>query len=136
MPATASPATRIGFIRPFTARMINPVTRLFAGWLPGFAMLTHVGRTSGRVYRTPINIFRSGDHYLFALTYGSNVDWVKNVHAAGGCVMRSRGRDIQLREPEVIVDPELRLMPWPLAPLLGRLNRVTEVLRMRAVPDR
>jgi hypothetical protein len=48
--------------------------------------------------------------------------------------MRSLGRDIQLHEPEVIVDPELRLMPWPLAPLLGRLNRVTEVLRMRAMP--
>jgi deazaflavin-dependent oxidoreductase (nitroreductase family) len=116
--------------------VINPVTRLFAGWLPGFAILTHVGRTSGRVYRTPINVFRGGDYYLFALTYGSNVDWVKNVLAAGGCQMRSRGRDIRLAEPEVIVDPELRLMPWPLAPLLGRLNRVTEVLRMRVVPQR
>jgi deazaflavin-dependent oxidoreductase (nitroreductase family) len=134
--ATTLPATRIRFIRPFTARVINPVTRLFAGWLPGFAILTHVGRTSGRVYHTPINVFRSGDHYLFALTYGSNVDWVRNVLAAGGCQMRSRGRGIRLGEPEVIVDPELRLMPWPLAPLLGRLNRVTEVLRMRAVPQR
>jgi hypothetical protein len=39
-----------------------------AGWLPGFAILTHVGRRSGRVYRTPINVFRRGDQYLFALT--------------------------------------------------------------------
>jgi deazaflavin-dependent oxidoreductase (nitroreductase family) len=132
MPAAAVATTRIRFIRPFTARVINPVTRLFAGWLPGFAILTHVGRTSGRTYRTPINVFRRGDRYLFALTYGSNVDWVKNVLAAGGCQMRTRGRDIRLVEPELIVDRELRQMPWPLGPLLGRLNRVTELLQMRA----
>jgi hypothetical protein len=32
---------------------------------------------------------------------------VKNLLAAGGCLMRSLGRDIQLREPDVIVDAEL-----------------------------
>ncbi|MCA1647217.1 MAG: hypothetical protein LC797_17750 [Chloroflexi bacterium] len=52
--------------------------------------------------------------------------------AAGGCDMRSRGRDITLVEPELIVDPALREVPWPLSALLGRLNRVTEILRMRA----
>jgi deazaflavin-dependent oxidoreductase (nitroreductase family) len=133
MTTAAHPATRIRLIRPFTARVVNPVTRLFAGWLPGFAILSHVGRTSGRTYRTPINVFRRGDHYLFALTYGSNVDWVKNVLAAGGCTMRTRGRSLRLVEPEVIVDHELRQLGWPLGALLGRLNRVTELLRMRAV---
>jgi deazaflavin-dependent oxidoreductase (nitroreductase family) len=132
MAASTLPVTRIRFIRPFTARVINPVTRRFAGWLPGFAILAHVGRTSGRLYRTPINVFRRGNYYLFALTYGSNVDWVKNIQAAGGCEMRTRGRDVKLVEPEIIVDPELRLMPWPLAVFLGRVNRVTEILRMRA----
>ena len=51
-------------------RFVNPVTRLFAGWLPWFAILTHVGRRSGRSYQIPINAFRRGDHYVFALTYG------------------------------------------------------------------
>jgi deazaflavin-dependent oxidoreductase (nitroreductase family) len=133
MTAAAVPVTRIRFIRPFTAHVINPLTRLFAGWLPGFAILTHVGRRSGRTYRTPINVFKRGEHYLFALTYGSDVDWVKNVLAAGGCEMRTRGRVIKLVEPELIVDPQLREMPWPLGALLGRLNRVTEIMRMRAV---
>jgi deazaflavin-dependent oxidoreductase (nitroreductase family) len=130
--AAAAPAPRMRFLRPFAARVINPVTRPFAGWLPGFAVLSHVGRRSGRTYRTPINVFRLGDHYLFALTYGSDVDWVKNVLAAGGCEMRTRGRDVRLVEPELIVDPELRLLPWPLGALLGRLDRVTEIVRMRA----
>ena len=124
-------ATRIRFLRPFTTRVINPVTRLFAGWLPGFAILTHVGRRSGRTYHTPINVFRRGDHYLFALTYGSDVDWVKNIVTAGGCEMRVRGRDVRLVEPALFVDPDLRLMPRALR-VLGRLNRVSEFLRMRA----
>ena len=98
--------------------------------MPGFAILTHVGRTSGKTYRTPINVFRRGDHYVFALTYGSDVHWVKNIIAAGGCWMRARGRDIRLVEPELISDPQLRGMPLPLR-IVGKLNRVTEFLRMR-----
>lgn len=128
----AAPVPRTRFLLPFTHNVINRITRPFAGWLPGFAILTHVGRTSGRTYRTPINVFRRGDHYLFALTYGSDVQWLKNIMAAGGCDMRTRGRDVHLVEPEVIVDPDLREMPLPLR-IVGRLNRVTEFLRMRAV---
>ena len=37
----------------------NRITSLFAGWLPGFGILTHVGRKSGKVYRTPVNVFRA-----------------------------------------------------------------------------
>ena len=119
------------WIRPFTTKVFNPFARRFAGWMPGFAILTNVGRKSGKTYRTPINVFRRGDHYLFALTYGSNVQWLKNIFAAGSVEMRTRGRDIHLVEPELIVDPDLKLMPRFLR-LPGKLNRVTEILRMRA----
>ena len=125
------PPTRIRFMLPFTVKVINPITRRFAGSLPGFAILTHVGRRSGRTYHTPINVFRRGDHYLFALTYGSDVQWLKNIFAAGSVEMRTRGWDIRLVEPELIIDPELRLMPLPLR-IAGKLNRVSEFLRMRA----
>jgi deazaflavin-dependent oxidoreductase (nitroreductase family) len=126
------PTTRIRFLRPFTTRVFNRLSIHFAGWLPSFAILTHVGRKSGTTYRTPINVFRRGDHYVFALTYGSDVQWLKNILAASECEMRTRGRDVHLVEPELIVDPELRLMPWPVR-IIGRFNRVTEFLRMRAV---
>jgi deazaflavin-dependent oxidoreductase (nitroreductase family) len=129
---TPLPPTRIRFMLPFTVKVINPITRRFVGVVPGFAMLTHVGRKSGRTYHTPINVFRRGDHYVFALTYGSDVQWLKNIFAAGSVEMRTRGRDIRLVEPELIIDPELRLMPLPLR-IAGKLNRVTEFLRMRAV---
>ncbi|MFZ0859138.1 MAG: hypothetical protein WCA27_18330 [Candidatus Sulfotelmatobacter sp.] len=51
----------------------NRITGLFAGWLPGFGILTHVGRKSGKVYRTPVNVFRASNGFIIALTYGSFV---------------------------------------------------------------
>ena len=124
------PRTRLAFVRPFAVYVINPIARLFAGWVPGFGILKYLGRKSGRRYRTPVNVFKRGDHFVFALTYGSRVDWVKNVLAAGGCEMRHCGRDIRLFRPEVFVDPKQRLMP-AIVRMVLRLNKTTEFLRMR-----
>jgi deazaflavin-dependent oxidoreductase (nitroreductase family) len=128
-------ATRMRFIRPFTTHVFNPIARRFAGWLPGFGILEYRGRTSGRTYRTPINVFRRGDFYVFALTYGADVQWVKNVVAAGGCTLRTRGREVRLVEPEVFVDPSRRLMPRVVRIVL-RLDRATEFLRMRIAQEK
>ena len=122
--------TRLQFLRPFTIRFINPVTRLVAGWLPGFGILRYRGRTSGREYRTPMNVFRGGDHYVFALTYGADAQWVRNVLASGTLDLRTRGRDVRLVEPELVHDPDRRAMPFPVRQFLGLLH-VTEFLRMR-----
>jgi len=46
----------------------EPDTSLFAGWLPGFGILTHVRRKSGKVYLTPINVFRASNGFIIALT--------------------------------------------------------------------
>jgi len=119
-------------LRSVTATVLNPLTRLIGGRLPYFGIITHVGRRSGRTYRTPLNIFRQGDHYYVALTYGSDVDWVKNVLAAGRCQLRTRGRDVVLVEPEVIIDRELRFLPL-LGRVIERWNGVTQVVRMRAL---
>jgi deazaflavin-dependent oxidoreductase (nitroreductase family) len=67
----------------FNRRFTNKLTLKVAGYLPGFAIVSHVGRKSGRTYRTPVNAFRTDDGYIIALTYGSESDWVKNVLAAG-----------------------------------------------------
>src|SRR6266550_3176032 len=118
-------------LRRVVTRFVNPVTRQFAGRLPGFGILTHVGRTTGRTYRTPINVFRRGDHYVFVLTYGSDAQWVKNVLAQRECWVRVRGHDVKLFDPELIVDPARRLAPAPVR-FVGRLAHVTEFLRMRS----
>jgi hypothetical protein len=77
-----------------------------------------------------MNVFRTGDEFVFALTYGADVQWVKNILAAGECGLRTRGRTLRLVEPVLFVDPERRRMPFPVRQLLG-LMRVSEFLRMR-----
>jgi deazaflavin-dependent oxidoreductase (nitroreductase family) len=92
----------------------NRITGLFAGWLPGFGIVTHVGRKSGRVYRTPVNVFRASKGFIIALTYSSESEWVKNVLAAGGCELQTRGKKHQLSAPKVVHDPTRRLFPIPV----------------------
>jgi deazaflavin-dependent oxidoreductase (nitroreductase family) len=131
--AGPAPIPRTRFIQPFTTHILNRFTRLFVHRLPGFAIISHRGRKSGRIHRTPMNVFRDGDDYLFALTYSSNVQWVKNVLAAGEADLRIGDRTIHLTAPQVFVDPRRRLMPLPVRLMLGVMN-VTEFLRMRPAP--
>lgn len=128
--AGAAPTPRMRFMRPFTTHVFNPFTRRFVHRLPGFAIISYRGRRSGKTYRTPMNVFRDGDAYVFALTYGSDVQWVKNVLAAGTAELQVGGRTIRLCDPELFVDPKRRLMPLPVRVVLGLL-RVSEFLRMR-----
>jgi deazaflavin-dependent oxidoreductase (nitroreductase family) len=120
----------MSFLRPYTTKLFNPISRRFAGHLPFFGILVYAGRKSGQTYRTPINVFRHESDYIFALTYGADVQWVKNVVAGGGCQLVTMGRSVQLTEPRLTVDPKARLMPLPVR-LFLRLMRVTEFLSMR-----
>jgi deazaflavin-dependent oxidoreductase (nitroreductase family) len=127
-----SPAerSRLWRFRRVATRYLNPFIRPFAGWIPGFGILAHRGRRTGRSYRIPINVFRRGDDFVFFLTYGADVEWVKNVFAAGTCTLRTRGRNVTLVGPELITDPERRLAPLP-ARAVGRLIGASQFVRMR-----
>lgn len=107
---------------------------LVAGWAPGFAIVQHVGRETGRDYETPINVFHQGDVFVFALTYGGG-SWVENVLAAGGCSIRTRGRTVRLTEPERYTDPARKDVPAPVRWILGMLD-VNEFLSLRAAGGR
>jgi deazaflavin-dependent oxidoreductase (nitroreductase family) len=124
--------TRAWRFRHIATRYVDPVLRPLATWLPFFGVITHRGRTSGRIYRTPVNVFRRGDTYLFFLTYGSEAHWVKNVLAAGSCSIESGGKVIHLVEPQLITDPKLRPAPAPVRFIEGRIAGATQYLRMRA----
>lgn len=117
------------FNRHVTNRVVGPM----AAQLPGFAVVTHVGRRSGRVYRTPVNLFRDGERYVVALTYGADSQWVSNVLAAGAVDVETRGRRVHLVAPEVVRDAERSLVPAPVRPLL-RLAGVSEFMVLRAAP--
>src|SRR2546425_72582 len=96
----------------------NRITSRFAGWLPGFGILTHVGRKSGKVYRTPVNVFRAPNGFIIALTYSSQSEWVKNVLGAGGCELKTHGKKYQLSAPIVVRDPTRRRFPIPVRVVL------------------
>ena len=115
----------------FNRVVTNPLLRHVAGRLPGFGIVTHVGRRSGRTYRSPVNLFRHDDRYVIALTYGIGSQWVRNVLGAGACDVETRGRSIRLVEPEIAHDPQRRLVPAPVRPIL-RLVRVSDFMLLRA----
>jgi deazaflavin-dependent oxidoreductase (nitroreductase family) len=109
---------------------LNRATTHIAPWLPGFGVVVHRGRRSGRRYQTPVNVFRTRDGYLFALTYGADTDWVKNVLAAGGCELRTRGRTVQLTSPRLYRDQSRRGIR-PVERQILRLLGVADFLTLK-----
>lgn len=107
----------------------NRVTAPFAGRLPGFAVVHHEGRRSGRAYETPVNMFARGDGYLAPLTYGPGRDWVKNVIAAGGCALEIRGRIVRVGDPRIVHNPGRTDMPAGVRQILGLIG-VTDFLHL------
>src|SRR5947199_3988378 len=103
----------------FNLAVTNRISSRFAPRLPGFGIVTHVGRKSGRVYRTPVNVFRAPNGFLIALTYGRESEWVRNVLAAGGCELETRGVRCQLSAPTIMHDPTRRRFPFPVGVIFG-----------------
>lgn len=94
----------------FNKRVTNRVQRIWAPYLPPFAMIVHKGRKSGREYRNPVIAHRSHDHKLgVVLYYGAHADWVRNVLAAGEAEVIRLGRTHRLTGPTVVeaADPAL-----------------------------
>jgi deazaflavin-dependent oxidoreductase (nitroreductase family) len=97
----------------FNRAVTNPVAQRVAGRLPGFALVIHEGRTSGRTYRTPVNVFRRPSGWEFALTYGQG-DWVRNVVKAGGGRLVTHGRTHRFTNPILVERASHRRMPLPV----------------------
>ncbi len=120
------------FNRVATNRIIGRV----AGFLPGFAVVVHRGRRSGKEYRTPVNAFRTSDGYRIALTYGPDSDWTRNVRAARGCTLIVRGRHIALRDPQLFTDPANHWAPSPVRLILSRVGVRQSLVLFERRPDR
>jgi deazaflavin-dependent oxidoreductase (nitroreductase family) len=102
------------WVAAFNLAVTNRITSRFAARLPGFGILTHTGRKSGRVYRTPVNVFRIPEGFLVALTYGRESEWARNVIAAGACQLETRGVQYRLSAPTIVHDPTRRRFPIPV----------------------
>jgi deazaflavin-dependent oxidoreductase (nitroreductase family) len=115
----------------FNLVVTNRVLGPFAQRLPGFAVVHHVGRRSGRQFASPVNLFRHGDDYVIALTYGADSQWVRNVLAAGAFEVETRGKMVRLVNPVIVHDRAL--VPAGVRQILGALN-VDEFLRSQRQP--
>src|SRR5271157_1798046 len=90
-------------MRSFNKHILNRLTRTFASFSRGpFAVIRHVGRRSGKPYETPIMVEPMGDSIVIALTYGPEVDWYRNILAAGHGTLLWHGRIYAIEKPESI----------------------------------
>ncbi len=111
---------------------LNRVVRRIAPWMPGLGVVVHRGRRSGSAYRTPVEVFQARDGFIIALTYGADTDWLRNVQAAGGGELRTRGLVFQVSEPRVYHDEERTGIRPPERQLL-RLLGVADFVHLKAV---
>jgi deazaflavin-dependent oxidoreductase (nitroreductase family) len=87
------------------ARFNRVVTNRIQGqwaWLtPPWAVVCHRGRRTGRRYRTPVVAFKRGRKLAVVVLYGEQSDWVQNVLAGGGQVVRG-GATFKLVQPRLV----------------------------------
>ena len=90
------------FMRNVNRVATNPILRTVAWLVPPLAVVHHVGRKSGRAYRTPVVAFHGDAGVVIPMTYGRDVDWARNIVRARGCELERGGRRIVLRDPRIV----------------------------------
>jgi deazaflavin-dependent oxidoreductase (nitroreductase family) len=90
----------------FNRHVTNPIQRIWAGYAPTFAILEHVGRKSGRPFRTPLTVFSTDEGVAILLSYGPDRDWLKNITAAGGGRLKRYGSTFAVANPRVMTKAE------------------------------
>lgn len=116
----------------FNRHVTNPIQRMWAGRAPTFGILEHVGRKSGKAYRTPLSVFSTDDGVAIMLTYGPDRDWLKNILAAGDARMQRHGKTISLTDPQVVTKAEAaRSVKGRARPVFARLPFEQAVLLRR-----
>ena len=95
--------TVLDWVRVFNKRLLNPLMMRLAGRKYWYAsVIEHTGRRSGKRYATPVVTHRVPDGFVIPLPYGVNVDWLRNVLAAGHATVRAHGQTYRVVQPEII----------------------------------
>ncbi len=113
----------------FNRVVTNRISGPLASHLPGFAVIVHTGRVSGKVHRTPVNCWVDDHSAIVALTYGSDTDWLKNLQAARGGAVEHRGTTHQVGRPLLIGPEGVSRMPAMVRPILNVID-VTEFVEL------
>lgn len=110
----------------FNRVVTNRITRPFAARLGGFAVVRHQGRRSGKEYETPLNAWRHDDWIVVALTYGDDVDWLKNTQAAETSGVLMGGEVINVGPPVDISTEDGMALVSPVARIVLPLIKVDQ----------
>ncbi|SDJ12866.1 deazaflavin-dependent oxidoreductase, nitroreductase family [Lentzea albidocapillata subsp. violacea] len=113
-------------------RLFNPRAVKSGKW----AVLTHVGRSSGMPYRTPMEAHPVEGGYLVVLVYGSRSDWVRNVLAAGRAKLTINGEEVEVTAPRVVSEAEAFEALAVDVKRPPKALRITEFLRMDTALER
>lgn len=93
---------------------VNPVTTRVARSSHGpFSLVRHIGRQSGRTYETPVILVKVPAGFVAELTFGENVNWYRNIVAAGGCVVIHHRKEYRVNAIEPC-DPVAGRAAYPL----------------------
>lgn len=120
------------FVRQFNKYFFNKITLKFAGRRGSpFSIVIHRGRKTGKSYSTPVVTIRTEDRFYIPLSYGENVDWLKNVLHAGECIILSRGDSVIMNKPRVVNASNAIIMLPQFQRKLFRFFRVEKFLEIR-----
>jgi len=110
-------------MRRLNRAVTNPLMRPLAGLIPPLAVVQHVGRRSGKAYRTPVLALAVEGVIVTPLPYGTDIDWCRNVVAAGRYELEVLGRRVEVENPRVVdAETALPLLPFFLRPGLRLLD--------------
>jgi deazaflavin-dependent oxidoreductase (nitroreductase family) len=118
--------------RRFHRAVGNPLQMRSAGTPGTYAsVIRHRGRTTGRIYETPVWAVPTEDGFVIAIVYGSRSDWLKNVLANGAAALVCKGDTYLVDKPEIVPMESARAyFPATLQRINGRI-RVDQCLRLR-----
>lgn len=119
----------------FNKRVTNRIQGVYAWLVPPWAVILHRGRRSGRRYRTPLFAFRRGRTLVVALLYGEESEWLRNLRAGGGHVIRA-GRTFSVGPPEVVATSAAGSLLTGLSPPARAYCRLAEKLAILELGER
>jgi deazaflavin-dependent oxidoreductase (nitroreductase family) len=86
------------------SKLLNPLVGTLAGrrFVPLIARIHHVGRRSGKPYKTPTGAGLVGNTIVIPLSFGNVSDWARNVRAAGQCTVQLGGKSHHATQPQFV----------------------------------
>jgi deazaflavin-dependent oxidoreductase (nitroreductase family) len=128
--------TVIDEVRAFNKRILNPAMMKLAGRRHWYAsVIRHRGRRSGKEYATPVVAEPTEEDFIVPLPYGENVDWLKNVVAAGRATIAAKGETYAVGEPEIIDAGAAFSLLRPRVRHKWRLFGIGRWLKVKRLPD-